>query len=723
MQRTSQPIILGLVILASIVAGALAAMPANAGGPTLFVDTTDDDPTKDDCTAAANDCSLRGAITAANGLASTNIIELASGATYVLDEGGANEDTNATGDLDVLAPIVLEGNGSTVDANAIDRVFDINIPASAAVLFNDVTITGGSLSNAGGAGIRMNLGQLTLDGSTVTDNTSDVNSIAGAGILTSGDANTDILDSTLSFNTATHEIGSGGAFGKPDGTGSIEFMGSLVDNNTAGNVGGGVYIGLSPGGATFFNTDVTNNTSFAPCDPPGPGCFYGGGGVYAPAQSVSFFDGSVSNNQAAASAGGAYVPEIHVSGTTFANNTAAALGGALLSFDGEIVDALILNNQSGWGGGLAFAGELSHSTITGNQATHHGGGVLTRENLRITHSTIYNNTAGGEGGGVVFADRTHEITNSTISGNTAAVGGGIARNELLNNSVSSLAQPQGQGGPDPGPLTITHSTIANNNAATGANLKPLVPLGDTIVRGSIIADPVTGANCSGPLLSDGYNVEDQDSCGLNGFHDTVNADAFLLALADNGGATLTHALGIESPAIDRVLVCPPPNTDQTDDTRPKGTACDSGAFESDFTAPTPAPTETQSPTPTPTAPATASATPTASPTATPAITPSGTPQGDQEVWGDSDCSGQIGARDNQALLRHVLSQSALSQTEPCPDLGQELIEPPFIWGDWDCSGAIGARDNQALLRHVLGQPALSQTEPCPDIGTPVEIIG
>lgn len=82
--------------------------------------------------------------------------------------------------------------------------------------------------------------------------------------------------------------------------------------------------------------------------------------------------------------------------------------------------------------------------------------------------------------------------------------------------------------------------------------------------------------------------------------------------------------------------------------------------------------------------------------------------------GDLDCNGSIGARDNQALLRHVLGQPSLSQTEPCPDIGD--THGDNIWGDLDCSGAIGARDNQALLRTVLDQPALSQTEPCPDIG-------
>jgi predicted outer membrane repeat protein len=729
MSRILRPGALVVVFVLALLAAAQAVPSASGGGNTLVVDTTADDPTLFACTSNSGDCSLRGAISKANGVATLDVIQLASNATYLLDEVGADEDTNATGDLDVLGPITLEGNGATIDANGIDRVFDVNIPASETVRFNAVTITGGSLplqlANIGGAGIRMSVGQLTLDGATVTDNTANAVGLVGAGILTHGDTNTDILNSTISFNTATHEAGSGGGFAKPDGTGSFEIMGSTVDHNTAGSTGGGVYLGLSPGGATFFDTDVTNNTANSVCDSIGIECFGAGGGVFAGAQSVSFFNGSVSNNQAPAdSGGGAYVPEIHVSGTTFQNNSAAAVGGAILSFDaaGEIVDALIVSNSAEFGAGLAFGGELSHSIVNGNQATQHGGGVLAQGSLSISHSVIYGNLAGGEGGGVVFGDRTPQINNSTVSENTAAAGGGIARNASIVEPGFIGGQPQGIG-PTPGPLTINQSTIANNTAATGANVKPLASLGDTIVRASIIANATAGLNCSGPLLSDGYNVEDQNSCGLTGFHDAVNAEAFLLALDDNGGSTLTHGLAIESPAIDRVLVCPPPTTDQTDDTRPKGNACDSGAFESDFTGPTETPPPTNPPTPTATPVTTATPTPPASATATPLATPTGTPSGDDEVWGDSDCSGQIAARDNQALLRHVLGQAALSQTEPCPDLGHALVEPPEMWGDWDCNGSIGARDNQALLRHVLGQVALSQTEPCPEIGSTVTIAG
>src|SRR5688572_18837395 len=78
-------------------------------------------------------------------------------------------------------------------------------------------------------------------------------------------------------------------------------------------------------------------------------------------------------------------------------------------------------------------------------------------------------------------------------------------------------------------------------------------------------------------------------------------------------------------------------------------------------------------TPTPTAEPTASPTPVPSETATAAPTPTATPAGASEVWGDSDCNGSIGARDNQALLRNVLAQAPLSQEEGCPAIGETVV--------------------------------------------------
>jgi hypothetical protein len=101
-----------------------------------------------------------------------------------------------------------------------------------------------------------------------------------------------------------------------------------------------------------------------------------------------------------------------------------------------------------------------------------------------------------------------------------------------------------------------------------------------------------------------------------------------------------------------------------------------------------------------------------------------TPQGELNsptAWGNLDCSGDgVTTRDNQALLREVLQQNPLSQTEPCPDIGDMVLIEGYgeiAWGSVDCSNdGVTTRDNQALLREVLQQNPLSQTEPCPDIG-------
>jgi hypothetical protein len=94
-----------------------------------------------------------------------------------------------------------------------------------------------------------------------------------------------------------------------------------------------------------------------------------------------------------------------------------------------------------------------------------------------------------------------------------------------------------------------------------------------------------------------------------------NADPKLLALADNGGPTLTMALGAGSGAIDGAVNCPPPATDQRGVTRPRGARCDIGAYE--LQAP---PTPTSTPTKPPTS------TPPPGPTSTPTLKPAGTPK-------------------------------------------------------------------------------------------------
>ncbi len=101
----------------------------------------------------------------------------------------------------------------------------------------------------------------------------------------------------------------------------------------------------------------------------------------------------------------------------------------------------------------------------------------------------------------------------------------------------------------------------------------------------------------------------------------------------------------------------------------------------------------------------------------------GAPAATARTWGDADCDSTVGTRDSQALLRKVLEQNALSQTQPCPLIGTPVTVDGNggVWGDWDCDGTVGTRDSQAILRKVLEQNALSQTQPCPVIGDLVQV--
>jgi hypothetical protein len=89
------------------------------------------------------------------------------------------------------------------------------------------------------------------------------------------------------------------------------------------------------------------------------------------------------------------------------------------------------------------------------------------------------------------------------------------------------------------------------------------------------------------------------------------------------------------------------------------------------------------------------------------------------TWGDGDCNGAVAPRDGQAALKHFLSQTELSETQPCYAQGAVVFvdSAPWQWGDWDCNGAIAPRDGQAVQAHFLEKPELSQSDPdCPKIG-------
>src|SRR6478672_9545756 len=124
---------------------AAAPAPIPFFATTFNVDRTDDTAAvaARACTAAANDCSLRGAIIAANtaGGATPIIIKLKSATTYNLTLTNATQENGAlTGDLDITTTahsVTIQGGGSSgpgasiIDAASLqsgtshDRAFQI----------------------------------------------------------------------------------------------------------------------------------------------------------------------------------------------------------------------------------------------------------------------------------------------------------------------------------------------------------------------------------------------------------------------------------------------------------------------------------------------------------------------------------------------------------------------------------------------------------------------
>jgi CSLREA domain-containing protein len=219
--------------LASIATAFALLLPAVAGAATIEVTTK-----ADEFNVNPDACSLREAIWSANHdlVIQAPGCKFGSGAdeitvpegTYSLTIPGYGEQGNATGDLDVTAPVTIHhsGPGTTViDAKGLDRVFEVNTPGGAAVTIADLVIQGGNAAGAtNGGGILVTAGTLNLSGSTVADN---VASNWGGGIEIRPGAASNLVNSTFSSNEAN--IDGGGI----DNTGAAT---TLLNVTVTGNV-------------------------------------------------------------------------------------------------------------------------------------------------------------------------------------------------------------------------------------------------------------------------------------------------------------------------------------------------------------------------------------------------------------------------------------------------------------------------------------------------------
>jgi len=234
-------------------------------------------------------------------------------------------------------------------------------------------------------------------------------------------------------------------------------------------------------------------------------------------------DGAVLTGNYAGGGGGvcnfgtAILTDVTVSGNS------AREGGGIANYDPGVMTVTgSVISQNTIDGGIRNHGDLTLRAVT--IADNEGSGITNEGPLTVADSTISGNTTTGAGGGLQNYRHPLTVTNTTISGNTSQYRGG----GLYINGGSAL---------------LVNVTVANNRALDdGGGIfrydrhGALVTLHNTIVAGNF-------------RVSEGERNDVAGELDAASSHNLIGS-AGLGPLADNGGPTLTHAVGRGSAALD-----------------------------------------------------------------------------------------------------------------------------------------------------------------------------
>ena len=575
----------GAAVLAALWGLGVCQMPTARAATISSVNTT-----ADNLIAGDGYCTLREAIMNANADSDTTSGDCPAGTgadtiilptgIYTLTLAGDNEDSNATGDLDITGVLTIAGAGASstrVNANGIDRVFDIAYSAGvkSVVVISRMMVTNGVAdydSAECGGGIRSNWG----------------------------------ADVTVAYTEVYSNQAQGPGGGIYHYSGALTVTASRVRENTSSNSthgsGGGVYLRNAQG--SFINTVIGSNSA------DGLSLTNGGGGLYVWSSQVALIDYNyIGYNDSKYHGGGLYVSDgaaVTQTGTLIvlwntADEDNAADGGGIYQSgnDSRLVlgTAEISRNQAYWGGGVHVNGGaavLSGTQVVNNWTKKGCGGVnVVLGFAELTGAAVVGNAANdGRGGGIcIGSDASASLSRSYVVDNVSdGDGAGIYNKGLLTVTNSTLAGNEtlaaGRDGGaltnDDGTASIIFTTIVSNTAhrcAGGICMFDgggIVRLQNTLLAYNRVATTVV--NCNEIPKTDGHNLEDVNTCGLSSIGDIKNTDPKLGALTDVSG-TMVYPLQVGSPAIDAGVCVTGLTTDQRGVARPQGLKCDIGAYE------------------------------------------------------------------------------------------------------------------------------------------------
>ena len=472
----------------------------NAPLATITVDRTDD-VVVSGCTAAANDCSLRGAAAFANAnpgtqinLAATNYnLTISGGVGTTQGSGEGFSGNNSIGDLDIRGnntSFVGAGAASTTITQTTpvagspsnDRVIETNpdLVLNFIVNVTGLKLTGGKTPDGGGAlvtggdpggnGMGTSTGNVaTVSSCNLSGNQSFGGSSPGGAIWNIGGGDLIVMNST--FQTNSSNPSSGGAINNANVNnylGKVQISGSTFGGASAGlgntaagtaNSGGGcISITDFADAHSISNTTFQNNTTTTGS---------AGGGVLVSASGSWTITGSTftsnSNSSGLAGSGGGAIAitggnlTVNNACTFTSNTTNGGFGGG----------AILLTSSTA--GGHTISGGTGTTTFTSNTSTGStsaGGALYIAPTTNITSSKLdlsSNSTSGSVGGGALAfvpnagtpgSTPTYSLTLSQITGNTVtnASGGGGAI--LMSNA---------------GTLNANFNRFVNNTSTTAAN--------------------------------------------------------------------------------------------------------------------------------------------------------------------------------------------------------------------------------------------------------------
>ena len=251
-----------VIALFFLLLGAVTASAVDINVTAGAVDTIDN-----------GNCSLVEAINSANSDTSDGDCPAGSGAdtiilpqniTFTLTSADSTVlDTTVTGSElpgsnglpPVTSEITIEGNGSTIERSSADGTPEFRILAIAGtgnLTLENIVIRGGLSDMSIGGGI-LNSGILTVNSSTISENSADFPGDSeqglGAGIFNFRTLN--VSNSTISGNSAGVQSGEGGGIGS---SGTAAIINSTITDNTAG---AGAGLAVFSGGA--FDTTIIDS--------------------------------------------------------------------------------------------------------------------------------------------------------------------------------------------------------------------------------------------------------------------------------------------------------------------------------------------------------------------------------------------------------------------------------------------------------------------------------